>query len=652
MTNISANSDDKLIPRKIIFGNPDKANVQISKDGKYISYLSDKAGILNVFIAPINDINNVKSITNDTKRGIRNYFWSHDNTHILYLKDSDGDENEIIHKVDISTLKDTILTPEKDVKSVIFKNSYKFPNEIIIGLNQRKKEYFDIYKLNIKTGGLSLIYENNKYISFSIDDNYQIKFGYHPTSDAGNQIYFFENKKEIPYIKIPHEDSKTSGIVGFTEKGDKAYFVSSIDRDKSGLFLLDLRSKNKELIYSNSKADIENIILQPKNNELQAATHYYMKQDYTFFDTKFEEDHDILKKLAKNEQIIIKSRNLEDTKWLVAFDYDDKPTQYYLYDRINKKAKYLFNNKDKLTNYNLAKMHPVVIKSRDGLDLVSYISVPNNIKKSKSDYKTTKPAPMILLVHGGPNARDYWGLDSMHQWLSNRGYVVLSVNYRGSTGFGKNFINAGNGEWAAKMHDDLIDAVDWAVNEKIANKNKVAIMGGSYGGYAALVGLTFTPNTFACGVDIVGPSNLITLVNSIPEYWKPIINSFKVMLGGDHKTKEGKELYKKKSPLFHVDKITKPLLIGQGANDPRVKQAESDQIVDSMKEHNIPVIYALYPDEGHGFARPENRLSFFAIAEGFFSKCLGGQYEPIDNDFENSSIIIKEGEKHLPHKIK
>ena len=652
MTNISAISDDKLIPRKIIFGNPDKANVQISKDGKYISYLSNKAGILNIFIAPINDTNNVKSITNDTKRGIRSYFWSYDNKHILYLKDSDGDENEIIHKVDISTLKDTILTPEKDVKSIILKNSYKFPNEIIIGLNQRKKEYFDIYKLNIKTDKLSLIYENNKYISFSIDDNYQIKFGYHPTPDGGNQIYFFENKKEIPFIKIPHEDSKTSGIAGFTEKGDKAYFISSIDRDKSGLFLLDLKTKNKELIYSNSKADIENIILQPKKKELQAVTHYYLKQDYTFFDTKFEEDYNILKKLAKNEQIIIKSRNLEDTKWLIVFEYDDKPTQYYLYDRINKKAEYLFNNKDKLNNYNLAKMHPVVIKSRDGLDLVSYISVPNSIKKSQSNYKTTKPAPMILLVHGGPNARDYWGLNSIHQWLSNRGYVVLSVNYRGSTGFGKNFINAGNGEWAAKMHDDLIDAVDWAVSEKIANKDKIAIMGGSYGGYATLVGLTFTPNTFACGVDIVGPSNLITLVNSIPEYWKPIINGLKLMLGGDHKTKEGEKIYKNKSPLFHVDKITKPLLIGQGANDPRVKQTESDQIVGAMKKHNIPVIYALYPDEGHGFARPENNLSFFTIAEGFFSKYLGGQYEQIDNDFEKSSIVIKEGKKYLPYKIK
>jgi dipeptidyl aminopeptidase/acylaminoacyl peptidase len=470
--------------------------------------------------------------------------------------------------------------------------------------------------------------------------------------DGGNQIYLFDDKIEIPFLKISHEDSKTTGIVGFTEKGDKAYFVSSIDRDISGLFLLDLKTKNKELIYLNEKADIENIILQPKTKQLQAISYSYLKQDYKFIDAKFEEDYNILKEISKNGQIIIKSRDLEDNKWLVVFDYDDKPIQYYLYDRTNKKANYLFSNKDELSNYSLTKMHPIVIKTRDGLDLVSYISIPNDIKKSQNDYKTIKPAPMVLLVHGGPNARDYWGLNSTHQWLSNRGYVVLSVNYRGSTGFGKNFINAGNGEWAAKMHDDLIDAVDWAVSEKIADKDKIAIMGGSYGGYATLVGLTFTPDIFACGVDIVGPSNLITLVNSVPEYWKPVINSLKLMLGGDHKTKEGEEIYKKKSPLFYVDRITKPLLIGQGANDPRVKQAESDQIVDLMKKHKIPVIYALYPDEGHGFIRPENRLSFYAITEGFFAKYLGGRYEQIKNDFENSSILIKEGEDLLPNKVK
>ena len=647
--NIFANAKDNLIPRKILFGNPEKANVQISKDGKHISYLSDKNGALNIFVALLDNLNAAKAITNDSKRGIRSYFWSYDNNHILYLKDNDGDENDKIHKVNINTLEDRALTPTKNVKSIILKSSYKIPNEIIIGLNDRKKEYFDIYNLNINTSKLSLLYKNDKYSGFDIDDNYNIRFGYQPTPDGGNQIYEFKDKKEIPFLKIPFEDSKTTGILNFDEQGKKVYFASSIDRDTSGLYIIDLTTKTKKLIHSNSKADIRNVILQPKTKILQAIDCYYLKQDYKFYDEKFEKDFNNLQRLHRDSTLVINSRTLEDDKWLAAFSFDNKPLQYYLYNRDTQKADYLFTNNNKLANYELNNMQPVVIKSRDGLDLPNYISIPKNGVENSDNLKTKKPLPMILLVHGGPNARDYWGLNSFHQWLSNRGYIVLSVNYRGSTGFGKNFINAGNGEWAAKMHDDLIDSVNWAIKEKLADRNKIAIMGGSYGGYATLVGLTFTPNVFACGVDIVGPSNLITLLESIPEYWKPLIDSLKLMLGGDNKTPEGKAILKNKSPLHHVNKISKPLLIGQGANDPRVKQAESDQIVAAMKKHKIPVIYALYPDEGHGFARPENRLSFYAITEEFFAKYLGGNCEPINDDFKNSSIEIKEGKSEISH---
>ncbi|RST64549.1 S9 family peptidase [Candidatus Aquarickettsia rohweri] len=647
--NIFANAKDNLIPRKILFGNPEKANVQISKDGKHISYLSDKNGALNIFVALLDNLNAAKAITNDSKRGIRSYFWSYDNNHILYLKDNDGDENYKIHKVNINTLEDRALTPTKNVKSIILKSSYKIPNEIIIGLNDRKKEYFDIYNLNINTSKLSLLYKNDKYSGFDIDDNYNIRFGYQPTPDGGNQIYEFKDKKEIPFLKIPFEDSKTTGILNFDEQGKKVYFASSIDRDTSGLYIIDLTTKIKKLIHSNSKADIGSVILQPKTKILQAIDCYYLKQDYKFYDEKFEKDFNNLQRLNQDSTLMINSRTLKDDKWLVAFNFDNKPLKYYLYNRNTQKADYLFTNNNKLANYELNNMQPVVIKSRDGLDLPSYISIPKNGIKDSDSLKTKKPLPMILLVHGGPNARDYWGLNSFHQWLSNRGYIVLSVNYRGSTGFGKNFINAGNGEWSAKMHDDLIDAVNWTIKEKLADRNKIAIMGGSYGGYATLVGLTFTPNVFACGVDIVGPSNLITLLESIPEYWKPLIDSLKLMLGGDNKTPEGKAILKNKSPLHHVNKISKPLLIGQGANDPRVKQAESDQIVAAMKKHKIPVIYALYTDEGHGFARPENRLSFYAITEEFFAKYLGGNCEPINDDFKNSSIEIKEGKSEISH---
>ena len=313
---------------------------------------------------------------------------------------------------------------------------------------------------------------------------------------------------------------------------------------------------------------------------------------------------------------------MDDDFWVAAYLLDDGPVRYYRYDRVKKEARFLFSNREALEGLPLAKVHPVVIKSRDGLDLVSYYMLPLDSDRDSPGHPAN-PLPIALLVHGGPWARDNWGYNPVYQLLANRGYAVLSVNFRGSTGFGKDFVNAANMEWAGKMHDDLIDAVQWAIDQNIADPRRVAILGGSYGGYATLAGLTFTPDTFACGVDIVGPSNLVTLLNTIPPYWEPQVELWANTVG-DHRTEEGRAFLTERSPLTHVDRISKPLLIGQGANDPRVKQAESEQIVQAMQDKNIPVTYALYPDEGHGFARPENNLSFFAVTEAFLAGCLGG----------------------------
>jgi len=331
---------------------------------------------------------------------------------------------------------------------------------------------------------------------------------------------------------------------------------------------------------------------------------------------------------------------------MIVYIEDDGPVQYYRYDREEKSAEFLFTERTALEGVSLAKMHPVVIKSRDGLDMVSYYTLPVG-SDSDFDGRPDEPLPMVLFVHGGPNARDNWGYEPVHQWLANRGYVVLSVNFRGSTGFGKEFTNAGNREWGGKMHDDLIDAVNWTVQEGIANPDRVAIMGGSYGGYATLWGMTNTPDTFACGVDTVGPSNLVTLFETIPPYWQPEIEDLATRIG-DARTEEGRAFLTKRSPLTYTDNIKKPLLIGQGANDPRVKQAESDQIVQAMQDADIPVTYLLYTDEGHGFYRPENRLSFYAVTDAFLAEHLGGRYEPIGDDFEGSSIIVKCGAGEVP----
>lgn len=639
-------TSNKLIPRKILFSNPDKTNVQISKDGTYVSYLAPYQGVLNIFVADSDNVNSSKVMTNDTKRGIREYFWSYDNKHIIYFKDNEGDENYYLHLINIDGFTDHAIKTNKDVKTKIIKTSRKHPNEIIIALNERRKDLFDLYKLNISNRKKELIYQNDKFMSFDLDDDYNIIFSYLMNDNGGVEI--FHKGSKASYIHIQHKDVKTTNIVGFNKENDKAYFIDSRHRDKASLFMLDIAKKEQRLLFAPSDADINDIIIHPENKSLQAIgvnykrNHYYTSLDNKPLDKNFKKDYELLKEKFTDGDVHISSKTLKDDKWIVLVEYDYKPVEYYMFTRDSAELKFLFNNREALTNYKLNKMKPIVIKTRDGLELVSYLTRPT---------ANNDPVPMVLYVHGGPNARDSWGYDPVHQWLSNRGYAVLSVNYRGSTGFGKHFINSGDGQWAEKMHYDLIDAVNWAISEGIAQKDKIAIMGGSYGGYATLVGLTFTPDVFACGVDIVGPSNLLTLAKSIPEYWKPFIKDLIIKIGGDPDTKEGEKILKEKSPLFFVDRITKPLLIGQGANDPRVKQAESDQIVKLMKEKNIPVIYTLYPDEGHGFQRPENKLSFFAITEGFLSKSLGGQYEAITDDLSGSSIKIVEGEQHLPYQL-
>jgi dipeptidyl aminopeptidase/acylaminoacyl peptidase len=330
----------------------------------------------------------------------------------------------------------------------------------------------------------------------------------------------------------------------------------------------------------------------------------------------------------------------------VLYLVDDGPARFYLYDRQRRVAHFLFTNRQALEGQPLVNMRPVVIPSRDGLDLVAYYSLPAGAD-SDGDGIPDQPVPLVFMPHGGPWGRDFWGYNSWHQWLANRGYAVLALNFRASVGFGKAFTNAGNLQWGGKILEDQIDAVQWAIKQGIADPARVAIMGGSFGGYSVLAGLTFTPDVFACGVDIVGPSNLITLLESMPPYWKAMLEMFTTRVG-NHRTAEGRALLTKHSPLTYADRIRRPLLIGQGANDPRVKQAESDQIVQAMQAKGIPVTYVLYPDEGHGFARPENSLSFNAIAEMFLATCLGGRFEPIGDDLEGSSLTVPVGAHDVP----
>ena len=636
----------QIIPRKLLFGNPDKASPQLSPDGRFLSYLAPVDGVLNVWIGPADDPAAAQPVTTDTGRGIRFYGWAYTNNHIGYIQDREGDENWHLYHVDLTTGETMDMTPLEGVQARMQEVSPKYPEEALVLLNARNPQFHEIYRVNIYTGERELVQENDQFVDFVTDEDFNVRFAVRPTPDGGNELLSkAEDGGWEPFARIAMEDSIHTGPIGLDRAGRTLYMIDSRGRDTSALTAINLDTQEQTVIAEDARSDVSDTMLHPTEKTPQAAAFSHQRKEWRIIDDSIAADLEYLGTVADGEIEVI-SRTLDDDYWIAAYLLDDGPVRYYRFDRVRKEAQFLFSNREALEGLPLAKVHPAVIKSRDGLDLVSYYMLPLDSDRDSPGHPAS-PLPMALLVHGGPWARDNWGYNPVYQLLANRGYAVLSVNFRGSTGFGKDFVNAANLEWAGKMHDDLVDAVQWAIEQKIADPGRVAILGGSYGGYATLAGLTFTPDTFACGVDIVGPSNLVTLLNTIPPYWEPQVELWANRVG-DHRTEEGRAFLTERSPLTHVDRISKPLLIGQGANDPRVKQAESEQIVQAMQDKNIPVTYALYPDEGHGFARPENNLSFFAVTEAFLAGCLGGRHEPVGSDFEGSSITVPAGAEYVP----
>ncbi len=635
-----------LIPREVLFGNPQRAAVRLSPGGQYISFLAPREGVLNVWVAPVDQPEAAEPVTFDEGRGIRSYFWAYNSEQIIYLKDKDGDENWRAYAVDVESKEEIDLTPLEGVRAQIQEVSLEYPNEILVGLNDRDERLHDIYRVNLRTGERELVMKNEEgFAGYVTDDDFHMRFATQFQPD-GSYVYMQRSSDGWEeFLTVPADDTMNTYFAGFDKSGEKAYWVESRGRNTSALTVLDLETGEQKLLAEDPQADISGVMQHPTEKTIEAAYFDYDRRRFQILDESIKEDIEKLEELSKGE-LMVTDRTTDDRTWVAAYIQDDGPVEYYLWDRDQQKGTFLFTNRPELEGLPLSPMMPVIIESSDGLNLVSYLTLPHGTRVDGKGFPVY-PLPMVLLVHGGPWARDSWGYDAQHQLLANRGYAVLSVNFRGSTGFGKDFINAANKEWGRKMHDDLIDAVNWAVDRGVAQKQKVAIMGGSYGGYATLAGLTFTPEVFACGVDIVGPSNLVTLLNSIPPYWERSIEMFATRVG-DHRTEEGRELLESRSPLNYVEKIEDPLLIAQGANDPRVKQSEADQIVEAMQKKSIPVTYVLYPDEGHGFARPENRISFMAVTEAFLAENLGGRYEEIGDAFDNASITVPTGAADVP----
>lgn len=606
-----------LIPRTVLFGNPVRMGPRLSPDGRRLSYLAPLDGVMNVWIGTPG-MEDFRAVTKDRDRGISRYFWSEDGRFILYLQDVGGNENWRLYAVELDSERIRDLTPFEDVQAQIVDHNKHFPDELLIGLNRERKEVHDVYRLRVSSGELTLVAQNPGNIAnWTTDAQMRVRAAVATTPDGGFDLLVrdYDGGEWKNRGHWEADDALDAGPICFSEDGHSLYLKDSRGANAARLVRMDLRDDRLDVVLEDPEYDISELIVHPDTYRIQAVGFTKARDEWVILDDSIREDISEIRKLHSGDFFLC-SRDHADENWLVGFTSDNGPVPYYAYSRKSRGATFLFDHRPELNQYTLSPMNPVSFPSRDGLTLHGYLTLPHQSSSTN--------LPMVLNVHGGPWHRDTWGFHPEAQWLANRGYACLQINFRGSIGYGKNFLNAGDREWGRNMHHDLVDAVSWAIQEGIADPKRIAIYGGSYGGYAALVGATFTPDLFTCAVAIVGPSNLITFIRSIPPYWSTFLAMLQKRVGNPDTEPE---FLMSRSPLSRVDQISIPMLIAQGANDPRVKQAESEQIVEAMRSKGIPHEYMLFPDEGHGFAKPENRLKFYEKAEHFLAEHLGGRFE-------------------------
>jgi dipeptidyl aminopeptidase/acylaminoacyl peptidase len=605
-----------LIPRNVLFGNPSKASPKVSPDGKQLAYLAPHNGVLNVWVKTIGSDDD-HLITTDTHRGIRQYLWAYETQDILFLQDVNGNEDDHLFKVNLKTNQITELTPFPGVKVFVCSYRYFMPNNILLCMNKEDARFFDVYNVNLQTGTLDLAAKNDGSIDDWIaDDNLQIRAAMKNNPNGSSTLLFRQTIQDDWQTLLTWQFEDHGACLSFSQDGTKLYLIDSTNVNANGFVEFDIATQEKKVLFQDPTYDVSSILFSLDHRPL-ALSVTKEREHWVALDEAFREHLEALQKIDTGDLFFAKPSGENGRFLVVGFVHDNQPTSYYLYDCATKQAQFLFVTKPGLSNYQLAPMKPISFTSRDELTIHGYLTTPLNIE--------AKNLPLVLYVHGGPWARDKWGNDPMIQLLANRGYACLQVNFRGSTGYGQEFKNLGNKEWGNKMHNDLVDAVAWAIDCGLADPQKIAILGGSYGGYAALAGAAFTPDLFCCAIDIVGPSNIITLINSFPSYWEASKKIMHLRIG-DPETET--EFLIERSPLFKAHDIIIPLLIAHGANDPRVKQAESEQIVAAIKNNGGKYLYMLFADEGHGFAKPENNMAFRAVAEEFLAQYLGGRYEP------------------------
>ncbi len=601
------------IPLKDFFDNPKISSAEISPDGKKLAFLAPEGTRMNVWVCDLDKgVDTAKAITHDTKRGIGSFEWTRDSRYVLYNQDQGGDENFHVYRADPEhpEVAAVDLTPMDGARADIIDLPKDRPAEALVAINAGDKRYFDVYRIDIPTGKADLIEKNPGDVDSWYADTKGVIRACAAQVGTKTEIRVRDGGKGPFHTIATYTDEESATVRGFSPDGTYLYFSSAKDSNTERLVKLDLKTGKETVIDEDPKYDLGDVVISDRTNELLGVVYNKDRMVYKAFDEQLKKDLEALGQVHDGD-IMLRSSTADEGKWIVAFDSPTDPGATYLYDRATGKAEFLYRPRPWLPRDVLADVKPIEYQSRDGLTIHGYLTLPKGVE--------AKNLPTVLVVHGGPWARDDWGYDPETQFLANRGFAVLQVNYRGSTGYGKNFVNAGDKEWGGKMLDDVVDGADWLVSQGIADKKRIGIYGGSYGGYATLSALAFQPEVFACGVDYVGISNLLTFMNTIPPYWDTFRDVMYKRVGNP---KKDKDLLVARSPLFSVDKIAVPLFVAQGFNDPRVNHAEAEQIVNALKAKGKPVEYMVKMDEGHGFHNPENRLDFYDKMEKFLEEHL------------------------------
>ena len=628
-----------LVPRRTFFRNPDRSNVRLSADGTQLAWMEPVAGIQNVFVAPVDDLAGARQVTHETQRSIAGYTWAYTNRHLVILRDADGSENHLCASIDLDTGSEVMLIAQEGVRSYVWRASPDHPTEMLFGSNARDRRHFDVVRIDITTGVSRVVFENPGYSGLIFDETLTVRLAFRVRPDGSVEaLEVAPDGGMTPFMEVPHEDVFTTDVWRYSRDGHSLFLQESRGRDTAALVEYDLRTGATKVLAEDPDADIIGAWWDPRTLRPVAALARADRQRWHAIDPAIAEDLDFLSARIGDAELNIFSQDLVMERVVAFAERSDAAAEFLLFDRGTRALRPLFKVRSDLDGLPLRPMQAVTIRARDGLALPCYLTLP------RDDFRN---GPLVMVIHGGPYARDFWGYNGTHQWLANRGYAVLSVNFRGSTGFGKAFINAADHEWGGRMQDDLTDAASWAVAQGYADPARIGFYGASYGGYAALVAATQTPEMFACIVDAFGPSNLVTLVEAIPPYWQTWFALWHRRVGSPE-TEEGRAALMARSPITRADRIVRPLLIVQGMNDVRVKPQESEQIVEALRQRGIPVTYATFSDEGHGFVREENRLAFSAVMEAFLAQHLGGEMEQVGDAFSGSTIRFAAGQALIP----